>query len=121
MVSERDKLKAAIEQRFGSVHAFCRATKINRTTVYTVLGGTYAGNESKQLGRIQEALDAGGGAGAPGLPGLAALEETIREATCKRCPADNAPICRRCAPQFALQAQAVRDLLERRAQGGDDG
>ena len=51
-------------------------------------------------------------AGQDDLPTLEAIEECLREAACGRCPAENAPLCRRCAPGFLLQAQAVYALLE---------
>jgi hypothetical protein len=112
LVTDREKLAAAVEQRFGTIHAFCLANPdLNRTTVYQVLKGTYAGNDSRQLGRIQAALE---DTHASGLPTLGAIEECLREAACSRCPAENAPLCRRCAPVFLLQAQAVHALLESR-------
>ena len=110
-MTDREKLAAAIEQRFGTVHAFCLANPdLNRTTVYQVLKGTYAGNDSRQLGRIQAALEATA-ASQGDLPTLAAIEECLREAACSRCPVENGPLCRRCAPGFLLQAQAVHALL----------
>ena len=113
-MTDREKLAAAIEQRFGTVHAFCLANPdLNRTTVYQVLKGTYAGNDSRQLGRIRAALDETA-AGQGNLPTLEAIEECLREAACGRCPAENALLCRRCAPGFLLQAQAVHALLESR-------
>ena len=116
-MTDREKLAAAIEQRFGTVHAFCLANPdLNRTTVYQVLKGTYAGNDSRQLGRIRAALE-DTTAGGSDLPTLAAIEECLREAACSRCPAENAPLCRRCAPVFLLQAQAVHALLESRRDG----
>jgi hypothetical protein len=86
---------------------------LNRTTVYQVLKGTYAGNDSRQLGRIQAALEESA-AVTDDLPTLATIEECLREAACSRCPVENGPLCRRCAPGFLLQAQAVLALLESR-------
>jgi hypothetical protein len=117
-MTDREKLAAAIEQRFGTVHAFCLACQgLNRTTVYQVLKGTYAGNISRQLGRIQAALEDSAAASRGDLPTLGAIEECLREAACSRCPAENGPLCRRCAPGFLLQAQAVLALLESRSCG----
>ena len=117
MVTDREKLAAAVEQRFGTVHAFCLANPdLNRTTVYQVLKGTYAGNDSRQLGRIRAALEETA-TGRGNRPSLEAIEECLREAACNRCPADNAPLCRRCAPGFLAQAQAVHALLESRREG----
>jgi len=116
MVSERDKAVHAIRARYGTTHAFCQAhPELNRTTVYQVLRGTYAGNTARQLGRIIAALenDAQGG----DLPSLTELEECIRQAACLRCPVDQgADLCKRCAPTHLLQAQAVLDLLRKRGE-----
>ena len=113
-MTEIDKTRVAVEQRYGSVHAFCRANKgLNRTTVYQVLNKTYSGNIGRQLGRIMAVLD-GRAAGftARHLPSIKQLEETLRLAACERCPVEDAGLCRRCAPVHLLQAQAVRELLE---------
>lgn len=115
MLTEPEKLLAAIGQRFGTVHAFCAANpELNRTTVYAVLRGRYKGNAGRQLGRIRAALMAAPADGAADLPGLVELEEVIREAACARCPVTRAGICKRCAPLHLQQAQAVLAFLERR-------
>ena len=111
MVSEIEKAAEAIKQRYGSPHAFCKATSLNRTTVYQVLKGTYSGDVDKQLGRILTALEEPT-ENPQGLPGLTELESCIRDADCQRCPVMvSGPICKRCAPRHLLQAQAVRQLL----------
>ncbi len=112
MVTEIEKAAQAVAARYGTVHAFCRAhPDLNRTTVYQVLRGTYAGNTARQLGRIMAALEAAGDD--VDLPSLAEVEECIRQAACQRCPVDQgADLCKRCAPTHLLQAQAVLELLQ---------
>lgn len=120
MMTEREKAALAIKERYGSIHAFCVAhSELPRTTVYAVLGGSYGGDEGRQLGRIFATLDESTGGQAQDMPGLTELEEVIRDAACQRCPVPTAQ-CRRCAPQHLLMAQAVLALLENRAKGGRD-
>lgn len=112
-MSELEKANQAILDRYGSVHAFCRAHPgLTRTTVYQVLRGAYGGNQEKQLGRIMAALESST-QGDKGLPSLPELESCIRDAACQRCPVVSGPLCKRCAPTHLLQAQAVLELLTR--------
>jgi hypothetical protein len=119
MVSEIEKAKAAIMDRYGSPHAFCREhSSLNRTTVYQVLKGTYSGNIEKQLGRIMVELERSQET-TNGLPSVTELELCIRDAACPRCPVVEGPLCKRCAPTHLLQAQAVRQLLTQRMGGSE--
>ena len=117
MPTELEKARAAIIQRHGSVHAFCRLfPDLNRTTVYAVLRGRYAGNAGRQLARIIEALELSATEKeSDHIPTTRQLEEILREAACSRCPlikSQPSGICVRCAPTHLVQAQAVRSYLE---------
>lgn len=112
MVTEIEKVAAAVREQYPSIHAFCRASGLSRTVVYQVLGDRYQGNIGRQLTRINQAL-ASQKQEATKLPSVAELEEIIRLAACKRCPvAGQAEICKKCAPTHLLQAQAVHDFLQ---------
>ena len=51
------ELKQKIIEKYGSTHAFCKACPhLNRSTVYQVLSGKYAGKLLKQIALIQIAL-----------------------------------------------------------------
>ena len=98
-------LKAAIEERHGSVHQFCRRRResLNRSTVYMVLAGVYPGNVERQVRRIQAALAGGGLEGA--------VMAAVKEAACATCAARR-PGCNRCDDLYRAQAQAAMAALE---------
>lgn len=98
-------LREAIEQRYGTVHKFCRRHKdrLNRATVYMILAGKYPGNVATQTRRILEAL------------GLARgredeLHEAIKGVACARCSVQRRP-CDRCDALFRAQAAAAMRVL----------
>jgi hypothetical protein len=95
------ELLQAICARYGTVHRFCRRHKgrLNRSTVYMVLAGTYPGSKAAQALRIAEAL------------GLAQGQEArvlaaIKGVACARCSVKARP-CGRCDELFKAQAAAA--------------
>jgi len=95
------ELRRAICARYGTVHRFCRRHKgrLNRSTVYMVLAGTYPGSRAAQALRIAEAL------------GLAQGQEArvlaaIKGVACVRCSVKARP-CGRCDELFKAQAASV--------------
>jgi len=102
---DTEALRAAIVQRYGSVHRFCRRHKerLNRATVYMILAGNYPGNIAGQTRRIMEAL------------GLAKGQEeqvldAIKQVACSRCSVTARP-CLRCDGLFRAQAAAALRIL----------
>jgi hypothetical protein len=102
---DAETLRAAIVQRYGSVHQFCRRHKnrLNRATVYMVLKGKYPGDVPRQAYRIMEAL------------GLAKGQEeqvldAIKAVACARCAVTATP-CTRCDGLFRAQAAAALRIL----------
>lgn len=95
------ELRRAICARFGSVHRFCRLHKgrLNRSTVYMVLSGTYPGAKAAQALRIAEALGL-----AKGREALALA--AIKDVACARCAVKARP-CTRCDDLFRAQALAA--------------
>ena len=118
MVTELDKTRAAILERYGTIHAFCREhSELSRTMVYSILRGTYPGDIIKQLHRITAALE-GGQSDQAGLPPLEEIEAAIRNAACEKCRVKNTDLCRLCGSLHHDQAQAALAVFERHSRGG---
>lgn len=99
-------LAAAIRERHGTAHAFCRAhPELGRTTVYQLLRGRYPGNVNKQAGRVLAAL-----AGqADEAERLAAL---LLRVACKRCgKRKTRRKCAACRDLCRCQAMAIMEEL----------
>lgn len=98
---DAEALRAAILQRHGSVHRFCRRHKgrLNRATVYMVLAGKYPGDVPRQERRIMEALGLAKGQEEQAM-------EAIKRVACARCAVQTRP-CERCDDLFRSQAVAV--------------
>jgi len=95
-------LKTEIEERFGTVHRFCRLhPSLNRTTVYEVLKGTYSGNRERQQQRILDALNGSGEE--------QRVMKTIKNTACARCNVKGE--CNRCDDLFRAQAKSVMALF----------
>lgn len=109
-------LREAVTARHGSIHAFCRLhPELNRSTVYQVLTGRYAGNMDRQLSIIRAALDQSNGRQHPAaltVPDVAALADVLQTAKCGTCRRKDRRWCRGCAKQTAREAQALRQYLE---------
>jgi len=101
---ELAEARREINARFGSIYKFCKATGLNRATVWMVLKGAYPGNVERQAKRILVALGK-----------LQGEEETIYQAirgvACKRCAVVNTARCNRCEGLFRAEAAAVARAL----------
>jgi hypothetical protein len=51
--------RSQMAERFGTIHKFCKQHEaaLNRSTVYMVLRGVYAGDTDRQVERIKNALN----------------------------------------------------------------
>tara|TARA_Y100001954_G_scaffold239591_1_gene316142 strand:- start:12550 stop:12852 length:303 start_codon:yes stop_codon:yes gene_type:complete len=95
-------LRTEIEERFGSVHKFCRLhPSLNRATVYQVLAGKYGGNIQRQLQRICDVLEENSDE--------RRVMEAIKATACARCNVTSE--CHRCDKLFQEQAKAVTRLF----------
>ncbi len=57
-VPRLDELRARIVERYGSLHAFCKAhPELKRSSVYLVMSGRYPGRSENQIIRIEAALE----------------------------------------------------------------
>lgn len=57
-VPRLDELRARIVERYGSLHAFCKAhPELKRSSVYLVMSGRYPGRSENQTVRIEAALE----------------------------------------------------------------
>lgn len=101
---ERAELDAAIRQRHGTPHRFCKHSGLPRGTVYQVLAGRYAGNSDRQVERIRIALLS------PDVTGER-IGRILRRHACARCLSRGSDLCGRCEPVFAAQAAALLDLF----------
>ena len=113
-VKERlEELRAAIRERHGTAHAFCRANPgLKRSTVYLVLSGKYPGNMERQAARVRAALEGGTAPQAPRLP-LTAQEarEVLQGAKCAHCRRLDKRGCLECNTQTERMAQALEEYL----------
>jgi len=95
-------LLAEIEERYGTVHKFCRLhPDLNRSTVYQVLAGKYGGDVQKQIKRIQDAIS--------DVSEEQKIMQTIKNTACARCSVTGQ--CDRCNTLFRAQARAVVQLF----------
>lgn len=108
-MSEIERLRTEVERRFGTIHRFCRATGLQRSTTYQVLGGRYPGNLVARLAAIRAALT-GAEPQEPVFPPEQA-EETIFQAlgqvACARCKRPDGRKCRGCRNLWREQARAA--------------
>ena len=111
MNTEAESLRACILARYKTLYAFCKACNLPRGTVYQVIRGRYAGDNTKQLARIRRALDTP-------REGREAQREKIRRAlaksACARCDTGKRR-CRKtrhiCQALWEIQAAAVLEAL----------
>lgn len=91
-----------IEERWKSVHRFCRLhPQLNRSTVYQVVRGSYGGDMDKQIKRIKDVLD--------GTDDEKRVFEAIKDRACARCNVNTA--CSRCDALFRLAARAATEYF----------
>ncbi len=95
-------LKAEIEERYVTLHRFCRLhPQLNRSTVYQVVGGYYSGNMERQEKRIRDVFE--------GTDEETLVFEAIKERACARCNV-NGP-CSRCDRTFRIAARAATEFF----------
>lgn len=105
-------LRAAIRERFGTAHKFCRITGLPRGTVYQVLAGRYAGNMEKQTQRIWAVLGASGHDTSPETG--ANIQDVLARIACALCAWKGRCTrrrSRRCAATHEQQAKALVKML----------
>lgn len=108
------ELRQVVLAKYRSVHAFCKAhPELNRSTVYQVLSGRYAGNADRQQALIRATVREAQRplAHVAPLPEAEALAEVLQASKCARCRRPDRRGCRGCRLQTAREAQAVRDFL----------
>lgn len=99
-MSEVDRLRAQVLDRYTSVHAFCRAhPELTRGTVYLVLSGNYPGKISTQASKIRAALatpEEKASIPVPSITGEVVAEtlQKIRCVHCRRLDRRACPVCR---------------------------
>lgn len=101
---EYAELAAQIQERFGTIHKFCKQyeASLNRSTVYMVLRGVYAGNTVRQVERIESALQ--------DRRPEEQIFTAIKRVACSRC-AVTATRCNKCDKLFTAQAKAVLEVV----------
>ncbi|WP_160717912.1 hypothetical protein [Halodesulfovibrio sp. MK-HDV] len=102
--SEHAELAAQIQERFGTIHNFCKQHEfqLNRSTVYMVLRGVYAGNTARQVERIENALNE--------CRPEEQIFTAIKQVACSRCSVTSMH-CKRCDKLFTAQAKAVLEVV----------
>lgn len=96
-------LRAAIEEKHGTVYRFCKTAGFSKSTVYWVLAGKYPGDADKWLDRIRDALD--------GVCLEDKVYRAVKTAACARCGTADKTRCNRCESLFRLQAEAVLEVI----------
>lgn len=113
MKKRLDEIKAAIREKHGTAHAFCRANPaLKRSTVYLVLSGKYPGNMERQTARIRESLE-GNAAPQAFRPLLTAEEahDVLQGAKCAHCRRLDKRGCPECRTQTEREAQALEQYV----------
>lgn len=101
------ELRVAILARYKSIHAFCREHEslLARSAVYQILKGTYPGNNERQAGRIQKALEGEG----PKAERIAALLLHVACSHCRARGKNKKSRCRHCKELTTAQAAIIVD------------
>lgn len=90
-VPRLDELRARIVERYGSLHAFCKAhPELKRSSVYLVMSGRYPGRSENQTVRIEAALEGNihtARAGLASAPPMSAedMADALQEIRCSNC------------------------------------
>lgn len=113
MAPQIEELKAAIREKHGTTHAFCRANPaLKRSTVYLMLSGKYPGNQERQADKILEAL---AGSASPRTPRLLITaqeaHDVLQGAKCAHCRKLEKRGCSECNTQTEREAQALAEYL----------
>ncbi len=104
-----EQLKAAILEKYTSLHAFCKAFngRICRSAVYQALNGSYPGNATRQLQKIKWLLNS-----SPQSDDFEKIHRAIKSVACARCRKKGRGACRRCRAIMREQAKQVEALFK---------
>lgn len=114
-MSEIDRLRAQVLDRYVSVHAFCRAhPELKRATVYLVLSGRYPGQTSTQAAKIKAALSTPAEVKQT-VPVLSITEKSVAEMLqnirCAHCRRLDRRECLACRNQTEREGKELFDKL----------
>jgi hypothetical protein len=108
-----DAARLAIRNKYGTLHAFCRANpELKRSTVYLVLSGKYPGNMEKQVEKVENTLT--GEAALPEQRCIIHAQEAytvLQDAKCAYCRKLDKRACPECKTQTMREAQALEGYL----------
>ena len=100
-VPRLDELRARIVERYGSLHAFCKAhPELKRSSVYLVMSGRYPGRSENQTVRIEAALSA---------PPMSAedMADALQEIRCSNCRLLDRRNCLECRTRTRREAEEL--------------
>lgn len=120
-VPRLDELRARIVERYGSLHAFCKAhLELKRSSVYLVMSGRYPGRSENQIIRIEAALEGNACAARAGLasaPSMSAedMADALQEIRCNNCRLLDRRNCLECRTRTRREAEELHARMCRRA------
>ena len=126
-VPRLDELRARIVERYGSLHAFCKAhPELKRSSVYLVMSGRYPGRSENQIIRIEAALEGNACAARAVLAtrsGLASatsmsaedMADALQEIRCNNCRLLDRRNCLECRTRTRREAEELHARMCRRA------
>lgn len=120
-VPRLDELRARIVERYGSLHAFCKAhPELKRSSVYLVMSGRYPGRSENQTVRIEAALEGNACAARSGLasaPPMSAedMADALQEIRCSNCRLLDRRSCLECRTRTRREAEELHARMCRRA------
>ena len=126
-VPRLDELRARIVERYGSLHAFCKAhPELKRSSVYPVMSGRYPGRSENQIIRIEAALEGNACAaravlatrsGLASAPSMSAedMADALQEIRCNNCRLLDRRNCLECRTRTRREAEELHARMCRRA------
>ena len=126
-VPRLDELRARIVERYGSLHAFCKAhPELKRSSVYLVMSGRYPGRSENQIIRIEAALEGNACAaravlatrsGLASAPSMSAedMADALQEIRCNNCRLLDRRNCLECLTRTRREAEELHARMCRRA------
>lgn len=112
-VPRLDELRARIVERYGSLHAFCKAhPELKRSSVYLVMSGRYPGRSENQTVRIEAALEGNIHTARSGLasaPPMSAedMADALQEIRCSNCRLLDRRSCLECRTRTRREAEEL--------------
>lgn len=112
-VPRLDELRARIVERYGSLHAFCKAhPELKRSSVYLVMSGRYPGRSENQTVRIEAALEGNIHTARSGLasaPPMSAedMADALQEIRCSNCRLLDRRNCLECRTRTRREAEEL--------------